>query len=322
MRLPYLYLILLVKAIIFPHYLFANDSLRYLLQQVSGVETLVYLFFFLFIVTIVVYVSLKLKTLKKKNQELTDHVRSYTEDLRDTLQRLTASEYKHHRHTHIQGRLITAITHDIKNPLKYNTIVAGQMVRDLEKENNSPGTMNAKLVYDASYRLQILTENLLQYISLYSREGNITQEIVNLYDVVEDKIAMFQPIAINQSTVLMNDVSHQTYINSHSKLLGIIIHNLLDNAIKVAGRGGKVSISSFVTDQQTAILITNTGPEMSAALLEWCNLPVTEHDPTPVKLKEHKGFGLLIVKELMALINGKLEATSGQSGTSIKLIFR
>lgn len=277
----------------------------------------------LFIATILTYNRYRLRYIRQKNQVLAGMIKSHTQDLRDALQALTISESKLRRHTHTQDRLITAITHDIKSPLKYITLAAGRIAMDLQKENVKPALIrNAKLVYDASYRIQLLTENLLQYIKLFSRDGNIICEKINLYDVIEDKVAMFRTIASNQSTTIINDVPQLFYINSHSRLLGIIIHNLLDNAIKVTSREGTVKISSTITDQKIEVAINDTGPGMSAAMVEWCNQPAPESGNVEEDGAENKGFGLLIVKELIVLIKGRLEVRSEErKGTIVKLIF-
>lgn len=275
------------------------------------------------IAAVYAYFRYRIGYVRRKNEMLAGIINSHTQELQDTLHALTISENKLRRHTHTQDRLITAITHDIKSPLQYLTIAAGQIALDIQKEQDKATlTRTAKMLHEASYHVQLLTENLLQYIKLNSKDGNIICEKINLYDIIEDKATMFGHIAANKSTTIINDVPPVFYINSHARLLSIIIHNLLDNAIKVTNEG-TVKISSTKTDQQIQVIIEDTGAGMSAAMIDWCNRPIAESGIIEQELADHMGLGLIIVKELMVLINGQfLVESDGRSGTTIRLIFK
>lgn len=272
----------------------------------------------LLVCSIIVYTRLRLKNIKRKNVILRTMVKSHTQRLQHALEALTVSESNLRKHTHVQGRLISAITHDIKSPLKYMTMASGQLVADIQQDaNKSAMLQHAKMLYDANYRVQLLTENLLQYIKLHAKGKEITCEKINAYDIIEDKVNMFRAISFEQSSTIVNNIPSQFFINSHSKLLGVIIHNLLDNATKVTSKG-TITISSALTDKHAQIIIRDTGFGMPASIKKWFNR--TDHRPG--EIEEHTGLGLVIVKELMDLINGLSFAESSEyGGTVITLSF-
>jgi signal transduction histidine kinase len=104
-------------------------------------------------------------------------------------------------------------------------------------------------------------------------------------------------------------------------LLNVIIHNLLDNATKVT-RKGSIRIFAQAINNEIQIIIEDTGPGMIPEIVDWCN------DPDVIKQEGNEntipmGLGLLIVKELLASIDGKLRVESNPGkGTRMMLVFR
>lgn len=264
------------------------------------------------------YTKFRLGHEKKKNKALEERISEHTAELQETLSALIASEKNLQRQTRLQERLITAITHDIKSPLRYMSDAAKRLFNE---SVNKPGMEQvqeqAKMLFESGTKMYLLTDNLLQYIKLHSRNGSIAMEAFNLFELVKEKVAIFRDIALVQGTHIINQVPPDLQISSNARLLGVIIHNLLDNATKVTYEG-IITVAVASKGLRLILAIQDTGPGMRPELVGWCNAEAaTGKDYAP----EHMGLGLLIVKELVTLVNGHLwvESSPGK-GTTVKII--
>ena len=270
------------------------------------------------------YTRFRFEYIKRKNKLLEVRIDERTQALQNTLNDLRLSEESLRRQTRLQDRLITAITHDIKSPLKYMTMAARRMFDSAEIEPDYREIQrNARMLYESGYRMYHLTDNLLQYIKLNSRDNLIAFERVDVEGIVDDKIEIFRDIAAEQTTTLHNEMVSPLYMRSNNRLLGVVIHNLLDNAIKVTF-DGHVKVTSGITDEEVIIRIEDTGVGMSPEMVAWCNSSSEPDDSNPneTKFPGHAGFGLIIVKELVSLMKGRLRVSSEKEiGTKVELIF-
>jgi signal transduction histidine kinase len=98
----------------------------------------------------------------------------------------------------------------------------------------------------------------------------------------------------------------------------VIIHNLVDNAVKVS-EGGRISMGYQRTGDKVVVSLSDTGFGMQPALVKWINqqdLPGRRQAPAGYK---EMGIGLLIVKDLAVLLGIRIVAASGRGNTSISL---
>ncbi|WEK33922.1 MAG: ATP-binding protein [Candidatus Pseudobacter hemicellulosilyticus] len=268
------------------------------------------------------YTRLRLTYVQRKNKLLEVKIDERTQTLLNTLTDLQLSEEILRRQTHIQDRLITAITHDIKSPLKYMSMAARRMAEQADLQMNTGEVQkNARMLYEAAYRMYHLTDNLLQYIKLNSRDTHINFETVDVCELVEDKVEIFRDIAAEQGAMLYNDIMPGLLLHSNNRLLGVVIHNLIDNAVKVT-YNGQVAVSAIIQEEKVSIRVEDSGVGMNRELVAWCNLDPLEMDhEAGDQFPGSTGFGLIIVKELAALMNGRLRVTSDGSGSLVELQF-
>lgn len=266
------------------------------------------------------YTRFRLRYIRHKNKMLERHIDDRTTALKATLTELQASEEALRRQTHIQDRLITAITHDIKSPLRY-MMLAAKRLTDNTAEGDDPHDVhkNAQMLYEAGYRMYHLTDNLLQYIKLSGRDKHIVLEAVDLAAVVGEKVAIFRDIAASQQTTVINEIPPGVKVRCNFRLLGVIIHNLLDNAVKVTYEG---QVRLLVVPGDTVrIVIEDTGIGMHPDMVSWCNAVFTDGHHPHGTTAGHSGFGLVIIKELLALMDGRLWVSSShEKGTRIELL--
>ncbi len=166
-----------------------------------------------------------------------------------------------------------------------------------------------------------LLENTIGYIKtqVYSRHVKLRK--VLLHPIIQEKTDLFAPVIKEQANELVNKVDIAEQVTANAQLLGIVIHNIIDNANKYTFEG-VITIETEWNGNQLHLIISDTGPGMPEHLLNWLNNS-TPGDVTDTMINSseiYNGLGLLIVKEISILINAPI-FVENQNGTRFHLIF-
>lgn len=237
--------------------------------------------------------------------------------LNETVKALENSRDGLRQQSRLQKKLIAAITHDIKSPLKYLMLTGKNLYRN-SKQLNSNSEQSIRAIYTSAFQMYHFTNNLLQYASLYQEDTPITASSFNLDDLVQEKISIFKEMISSQNNKVVNNIPAHLLVCTNKELLSVIIHNLLDNAIKYTSNG-HIYFSANQHRGKLQLCIQDTGIGMAPELVNWCNNRQAVKD-FMIENEAH-GLGWAMVKELIGLIKGHImvQSKSG-SGTLILLL--
>lgn len=275
--------------------------------ELAWFETLWFriLLFGLLVLSMVAYLRWRITSIQYKNRLLEMRVSDRTRELKETLDYLQASENKLRKQGLMQQRLIAAITHDIKTPMKFLMLLS---------HNKNTGDKSAKAMYDALYKMYHLVENLIQYMKTHIKGEGVMLEVVDLHELLEEKAGIFRPIAAAREVQIDNKAVPDMKVLVNRQLLAVVMHNLLDNAVKYTSRGS-ITIETAYQGNLVSIRFIDTGIGMQPVLADWVN----QYNATDIQV--HNGIGLLIVMELLQLINGKLAvAPNKEGGTEVSVL--
>ncbi len=192
-----------------------------------------------------------------------------------------------------RARFLTAISHDMRQPLHALLLYLGALDRRVHDEE-------ARAVLSKADRAaQSLADMFESLISLARLEANkVEPEIisVSLKALFDDLIA--------KSRATRADVT-QLHISSDPALLEIILQNLISNAIKHGG--GEAHLSAHVRDGAVEIAVRDAGPGIAAEDQERIFVEFTRLDSAPA---DGLGLGLTIAKDLATLLGHTIEVRS------------
>lgn len=237
--------------------------------------------------------------------------------LNETVRALENSRDGLHQQSKLQKKLIAAITHDIKSPLKYLMLTGRSLYRNA-KQPDSKQEESIRAIYTSAFQMYHFTNNLLQYASLYQEDTHIVTSTFSLDELVQEKISIFKEMISSQNNKVINNIPAHQLVCTNKELLSVIIHNLLDNAIKYTSNG-HIYFSANQHRGKLQLCIQDTGIGMAPELVNWCNNRQTVKDF--MNENEAHGLGWAMVKELIGLIKGHImvQSKSG-SGTLILLL--
>jgi signal transduction histidine kinase len=273
----------------------------------------------LLVAAIYAYVRFRLAKIRKENLALEITIAKRTRKLDQTLTELEISKNEISSQLNLMSKLITSITHDIQSPLNYIEM-SSEAIPDLIASGNvSEAVKLSGLIKDSSGNMSIMLKNLLEYIKAQVLGKGMKFESINLNQLVTAKFLIFKDAIGARNNTFVNDVPLQMFVNSDYQMLGIIIHNLLDNAAKFT-KNGEIRASAYNIGDEICLLISNNGIPVSSDLIKLINQDELEASQIESTAKGRIGVGLFMIKEISVLLNLKLRVQ--QTGrTEFSIVF-
>lgn len=212
---------------------------------------------------------------------------------------------------------LSSMSHELRTPL--NAILGFSQLFDYDRDLSAQHLANATEINRAGKHLMALIDQILDLTRIEAGETDLSLEPVALSSVLSDSVSWVAPLALNREILIDFDASKFANRNvvADSIRLKQVFLNLLTNAIKYNRQGGKVSVICADADAGfIRIGIRDTGPGFSAEKLKELFQPFNRLG-AEFSGVEGSGIGLVITRQLVDLMKGKLEidSTPGEGST-------
>ncbi|MCK7554153.1 HAMP domain-containing histidine kinase [Chitinophaga sedimenti] len=252
-----------------------------------------------------------------KNMQLERRVIARTLELRANLQQLQRSEEQLRKQGHVQQRLLAAISHDIKTPLQF---VLAALEKSAKRSAELKGE-EREAVYDSLWRMSQLVNNMVDYMKAQLLPDAVPV-VADIDMLLGEKAAFFRPLAAAKGVELINDIQFHEPVLISRQLLAVVLHNLLDNAVKYT-RTGTIHLHMEELAGEMHVHVNDTGTGMPTPLVNWINNYGNAGYEAELEAFTHTGLGLLIVMELLQHIGGRIQVHRRPSGgTAIMIAIR
>ena len=154
-------------------------------------------------------------------------------------------------------RFVSDASHELKTPL-----AAIQLLTDsiLQTENIDPATTKEFVadIGQEAQRLTRITEDLLQLTRLDS--GLMQQAtVVDVLPVLQQVLRMMELVATERDITLTYEAGEGCLVCSTRDELHQVIYNLVDNAIKYSGTGGRAQVKLFCKESWVTLMVEDNG---------------------------------------------------------------
>jgi signal transduction histidine kinase len=250
-------------------------------------------------------IRLRTRYWRQRSQSFEEAVQNRTLELNSMVMELERSEEKLSDQLHFQRMLNENITHDVNAPLKYLTIYTNEVLEQV-KESKLPDLSEVEHIHDATNRIYALVDNLTKFLKTRYRQPSLSS--INIHDLVQQKLEMFRIGAKRKSTQLENNTAPDLYVNQNEILLGILIHNLVDNAVKYTINGSIIIQTHCNEEGLLSLRIQDTGQGIPTEQVLKYNHFFRSNNFN--KSERPSGFGLIIVKEIARILDMKISMES------------
>jgi two-component system phosphate regulon sensor histidine kinase PhoR len=163
-------------------------------------------------------------------------------------------------------------------------------------------------------RLTLLVENLLQFSRVGRRLPRPSVAPCELGPLLAEVVDGFQPLAAAAGARLRTQASPGLWAEVDADALRKVLTNLLDNAVKYGPRGQQVDVRLERSGDRLRLIVEDEGPGIPAADRERVFERFHRLGRDRASLVAGTGLGLAVVRELVAIWDGRCWVEAGSRG--------
>lgn len=218
----------------------------------------------------------------------------------------------------VKDEFLAMISHELRTPL--NAILGWTQILQME-EGLSEDAREGLSVIERSARVQTqLVEDLLDMGRIVSGKLRLDVQQVNLGEAVEAAVDTARPAAAARQIRLQKVLDPGIIVSGDPGRLQQVFWNLLSNAIKFTPKGGFVRVVMERVNSHVEASVIDNGRGMSAEFLAHAFERFRQSDSADSRKLGGLGLGLSIVKNLVEMHGGHVEARSDGEGKGSSFI--
>ncbi|MGH7349092.1 MAG: CHASE3 domain-containing protein, partial [Candidatus Rokuibacteriota bacterium] len=168
-----------------------------------------------------------------------------------------------------------------------------------------------------------LVDDLLDVSRITSGKIALQQEPVSVRAILAQAMETAGPTAESRKQTLAVDVPEDAvWVNGDPTRLAQAVGNLLDNAIKYTDDEGRIWLSARAEPEEVVIAVRDTGAGIHPELLPHVFDLFTQADRSLERRQGGLGIGLTLVRRLVEMHGGRVEATSAGPGLGSEFTIR
>ena len=211
---------------------------------------------------------------------------------------------------------LSAMSHDIRTPM--NAIIGFTTIAERNIEDKKAIEENLRKISLASNHLLTLINDILDISKVESGKLNLCPQDLSLVETVENLMNISQQMIREKNLDFRFRVSNidKEIIYADKLRLNQIFINILSNAIKYTEANGSVFVdlieeNSIKPDHIKIIYrVADTGIGMSKEFMKTMYQPFSRQTDSRVNSIQGTGLGLAITKQMVDLMEGKIECES------------
>lgn len=219
----------------------------------------------------------------------------------------------------MKDAFLATVSHELRRPL---TAIVGwtRMLR----ESGAADTARGLDVIERNATIQLrLIEELLDLSRAATGQLGVKLSSVSLSAILQNVADAANPIASDRGVEIRTTLPREdATIRGDGIRLQQVFGNLVGNAIKFTPSGGRVAITLERSDDHVRVEVADTGIGIDSVPLPTIFEPYCQADPSTEESREGLGLGLAIVRRLVQLHGGTIEAHSAGLGHGTQMIVR
>ena len=209
------------------------------------------------------------------------------------------------------------ISHELMTPI---SVLRSKLENIMLKSDLDPETANKiEESLMTLHRLQNLVNSLLLIARIESHQY-LSEDTFSVQSLLREIMDELNPVAEDKEVNLSSEFGHDyQFGKANRSLVFSMFYNVLNNAVKNTGTGGKVSVSSFTEQRRFNVTIADTGKGMTK---EQMGTLFSRFKSRRDNDENGTGIGLAIAKSIADFHNIEVSVTSEvEKGTIFSFIF-
>jgi PAS domain S-box-containing protein len=220
-----------------------------------------------------------------------------------------------------KNEFLALLAHELRNPLA--PLRSGLQVLRLAASKREAVEQAVPIMERQLEHLVRLVDDLLDVSRISRGKIVLRKERIALASVVDTAVEACEPLAKQHQDELVVTLPDDTvYVDADKTRLAQAITNLLNNAVKYSDRGTRILLTVEHEGTEAVIRVKDAGVGIPADMLPRIFDMFTQVDRSLEKSQGGLGVGLTIVKRLVEMHGGSVEASSEGPGRGSEFVIR
>jgi PAS domain S-box-containing protein len=242
-------------------------------------------------------------------------------DRKEAEEALRASEHALKAAHRRKDEFLATLAHELRNPLAPISIGA----QLLQSPHSDPELIaQAGNVIDRQVRIMVrLVDDLLDVSRISEGKLDLRREHVDLGVILRSAIEISRPLIEERDHELTASFpSEPVELEADPVRLAQVFANLLNNAAKYTEHGGSIRVTTAQDGDDIHVSVSDTGIGIPADVLPHVFEMFMQGGSMHARSRGGLGIGLTLVKRLVEMHDGSIEARSGGTGKGSEFVVR
>ena len=210
-----------------------------------------------------------------------------------------------------KDEFLAMLGHELRNPL---AAIAGATALLERTGLGAPGAERCLgIISRQNHHLSHIVNDLLDVSRLMSGKIALEKEPLDMADCVRQCVEALRTTELAKGHPIIVQAS-RTGFSGDAVRIDQILNNLLTNALKFSGPGGEVKVTVGEVAGKAVVTVQDSGAGMTPELLARVFDPFVQGPAPANRLQSGLGIGLALVRQLVRLHGGDVEAASAGVG--------
>lgn len=215
------------------------------------------------------------------------------------------------RANQLKDDFLATLSHELRNPLNVILGYSELLLRMPEIERSQRLTHMAEALRRNAQSQSQLINDLLDLSRLQRGKISLNQEPVSLAAIIENAVETVRGDASSKGIHIELNFGHQLLLVEGDRLrLQQIAWNVLNNAVKFTPHGGTINVALSSEPDSAVLAVTDTGQGIDPAFLPHVFEMFRQADSSNSRRHGGLGIGLALVRQLVQLHGGSIQAES------------
>lgn len=211
----------------------------------------------------------------------------------------------------LKDEFLATLSHELRNPLNVILGYSELLLRMPEIEHSPRLVQMAEALRRNAQSQSQLINDLLDLSRLQRGKISLNQETVSLAAIIDNAVETVRADASSKGIdIRLNGTDQLLLVDGDRLRLQQIAWNVLNNAVKFTPHGGSIGIRLNSENGQAVLVVADTGQGIDAAFLPHVFEMFRQADSSNSRRHGGLGIGLALVRQLVELHGGTIEAES------------
>ncbi|MCP4609290.1 MAG: HAMP domain-containing histidine kinase, partial [Planctomycetes bacterium] len=205
----------------------------------------------------------------------------------------------------IKGDFVSIASHELRTPL---AVILGYATF-LRDNVTGQASEQLEIVFNSAIQLRSLIDDMVNLRHIQTGEVQLQRTIFSFRELMLDVIKEFSDLIAGKQQILTKKFTPDDdplNIDADRQKVYLILANIVSNAVKFTGEGGRIHINVELKDYKYWIKVIDTGIGIPKAKYEQIFDQFYQVEPSLTRKYQGMGIGLSIAKGMVEVHEGRI----------------